>query len=111
MGEWANGRTADGLAGRHISLLFQEQIQAPKNASIARFDGLCRYQRRSEKTGLLRAVAAAHDGSAKKTGGQAHADKRMDGMADGHAAAPQPAFRTRKQMAGRFLTRQGAFKA
>ena len=31
-------------------LLFQEQIQGPKNASIARFDGLCCYQNSSEKS-------------------------------------------------------------
>ena len=34
----------------HVSLRFQEQIQGPKNAPIARFDGLCRYQNRSEKS-------------------------------------------------------------
>ena len=33
----------------NVNLLsFREQIQGPKNASIARFDGLCRYQKKSK---------------------------------------------------------------
>ena len=36
-------------AGLACAALFQEQIQGPENASIARFDGLCRYQTDSEK--------------------------------------------------------------
>ena len=33
----------------NVNLLsFREQIQGPKNASIARFDGLCCYQKKSK---------------------------------------------------------------
>ena len=42
-----------------VSLPKQEQIQGPENASIARFQGLCCYQSRSEKTPLFRARTAA----------------------------------------------------
>ena len=40
-----------GPVGR-VALFFQEQIQGPENASIARFDGFGRYQIRSEKAGI-----------------------------------------------------------
>ena len=42
------GRIACGLPCCRFPLLNQEQIQGPKNASIARFDGLGCYQVRSE---------------------------------------------------------------
>ena len=35
-------------AKTRVSLQKQEQIQAPENAPIARFDGLCCYQTHSE---------------------------------------------------------------
>ena len=52
------------MADGRFSLLFQEQIKGPKNASIARFDGLCCYQIKSETgdafcQGAGRAEAAA----------------------------------------------------
>ena len=42
-----------------VLLRFQEQIKGPKNAPIARFDGLGCYQSRSKKTGRLRGRPAA----------------------------------------------------
>ena len=42
---------------RCVLLFFQEQIQGPENAPIARFDGLCCYQRCSEKNEDFRAWA------------------------------------------------------
>ena len=50
----ADEKNASGPAKRPCplrgSLLFQEQIQGPENASTARFDGLGCYQTRSKKT-------------------------------------------------------------
>ena len=51
---WARGGSCSGLRGKHgehcgparVSLRFQKPIQGPGNASIARFDGLGRYQKR-----------------------------------------------------------------
>ena len=45
--------------GGRIPLFFQEQIKGPKNASIARFDGIGCYQTDSEISGCLMAFAAA----------------------------------------------------
>ena len=40
-------------------LRFQERIKGPKNASIARFDGLCCYQTSSETSDVFRAGSMA----------------------------------------------------
>ena len=46
-----------------VLLSFQEQIQGPKNASIARFDGLDCYQTNSEiDDGLFRVRATSETG-------------------------------------------------
>ena len=53
-GAWAGMKTQAGRGpvGR-VALFFQEQIQGPENASIARFDGLGCYQSSSEKKHCL----------------------------------------------------------
>ena len=70
MPDAAQSRTADAKrkAGaarmRAFPLSFRERIQGPKNASIARFDGLGCYQTKSEKRWLALGGRAA-----AKTGG------------------------------------------
>ena len=52
---------AASLAGSGgVPLFFQEQIQGPKNASIARFQGLCCYQSRSKTSDGFRRAGAKH---------------------------------------------------
>ena len=66
-----------------MPLHFQEHIQAPKNASIARFDGLGCYQSRSEISAVFRAWAAA------ETGARPGAEWVLENAACGSRAADQ----------------------
>ena len=63
-----------------LALIFQEQIPGPKNASIARFDGLGCYQTRSEKAyrcpcGVRSFKRRAADAPARPDGGNEAAAK------------------------------------
>ena len=49
-----------------ISLIFQEQIQSPKNGPVARFDGLGCYQTRSEKPSRPARLAVFPEAAAQR---------------------------------------------
>ena len=67
-----------------VLLLFQEQIQGAKNASIARFDGLGCYQSRSEKTAVRGLPSGERPG-------------RLRQLAHSSASAAQAAHRGHKR--------------
>ena len=56
-------RQPAGAGGALALLQKQEQIKGPEKASIARFQGLCCYQRSSEKNDAFRGVG---DGKQKR---------------------------------------------